>query len=271
MVVNRMAVSAQPARAAGALFEPVGTRRAYESVIEQIVDRIRSGELREGALLPGERTLAATLEVSRPTVRMALEALAEAGVLETRRGRSGGARVISIWIPDGVLETPTTGLRADEIFQVLEARRTLEPRLAQLAALRATDADFDELRRCIALEAAQMGDWRRMVEADIRFHRQLWRMAGNAELEGMMARIIDKLGTALDMAMRTEDDKAAAVAIHEHTLAALMGGDAEAIDRVMDEHMAYLEDICADVLGRRRVREVPAFLRTSGAAGRAER
>jgi DNA-binding FadR family transcriptional regulator len=261
-----MAVPATEPR--GALFEPVGSRRAFESVIGQIVDRIRSGELREGSRLPGERALAAALEVSRPTVRMALDALAEAGVVETSRGRAGSARVVSIWIPDGVLETPATELRAEEIFEVLEARRTLEPRLAQLAALRATEAGFDELRRCIELEAAQMGDWRRMVEADIRFHRQLWRMAGNAELEAMMGRLIDKLATALDMAMRTEHDKEAAVAIHERTLEALMGGDAAAIDRVMDEHMAYLEDICEDVLGRRRLREVPPFLRGPGRGGR---
>ena len=261
-----MDASVTTSRASGALFEPVSTRRAFESVIGQIVDRIRSGELREGSLLPGERTLAATMQVSRPTVRMALDALADAGLLETQRGRAGGARVISIWIPERVLETPAPELRADEIFQVLEARRTLEPRLAQLAALRATGDGFDELRRCIELEAAQMGDWGRMVEADIRFHRQMWRMAGNSELEGMMATIIDKLGTALDMAMRTEADQTAAVTIHERTLSALMGGDVDRIDRVMDEHMAYLEDICEDVLGRKRLREVPAFLRTAGGA-----
>lgn len=260
------ASATSPPRVSGALFEPIGTRRAFESVIEQIVDRIRSGALREGSLLPGERTLAATMQVSRPTVRLALDALAEAGLVASERGRGGGARVVSIWIPEGVLESPANELRADEIFKVLEARRTLEPRIAQLAALRATGDDFEELRRCIELEAAQMGDWSRMVEADIRFHRQMWRMAGNAELEGMMGTIIDKLATALDMAMRTESDKTTAVAIHERTVAALMGGNVEHIDRVMDEHMAYLEDICEDVLGRKRVREVPSFLRAAGNA-----
>jgi DNA-binding FadR family transcriptional regulator len=255
-------------RVPGALFTPVDNRRAFESVIGQIVDRIRSGELQEGALLPGERVLAASLQVSRPTVRLALEALAEAGVVEIALGRGGGARVTSIWIPDRLVEKASEEPRAEEIFQMLEARRTLEPRVVQLAALRATDAGLDELRRCIELEASQLGDWGRMVEADLRFHRQMWRMAGNVELETMLVTLIGKLGIALDMAMRTATDQTTAVAIHERTLEALRRGDMEEIDAVMDEHMSYLEQICEDVLGRRRVREVPAFLRAArGASG----
>jgi len=101
-------------------------------------------------------------------VRLALEALAEAGVVEIALGRGGGARVTSIWIPDRLVEKASEEPRAEEIFQMLEARRTLEPRVVQLAALRATDAGLDELRRCIELEASQLGDWGRMVEADLR-------------------------------------------------------------------------------------------------------
>lgn len=258
MPTNDIAVA--PARVPEELFAPVSTRRAFESVIGQIVDRIRAGELREGSVLPGERTLASRLQVSRPTVRLALEVLAEAGVVEIRPGRSGGARVSSIWIPDSLLESARTEPRADEIFQMLEARRTLEPRVAQLAALRATGSDFDELRRCIELEAAQLGDWSRMVQADLLFHRQMWHMARNQELEAMLVTLIGKLTIGLDMAMRTATDQTAAVAIHEKTLEALMRGEMDHIDAVMHEHMAYLEEICEDVLGRKRLREVPSFL-----------
>src|SRR5262249_16472260 len=71
---------------AGELFAPVRTRRTFENVIDQIVDSIRSGGLREGDQLPPERELAAKLEVSRPTVREAIRALADAGVVEVRPG-----------------------------------------------------------------------------------------------------------------------------------------------------------------------------------------
>lgn len=248
----------------GELFEPVWTRKAFEGVLGQIVDRIRAGELREGDVLLGERELASRMQVSRPTVRLALKELEEAGIVEVRQGRGGGARIASMWIPEGFLGAEPPEWRADEIFEILEARRTLEPRIAQLAALRATQDDFDEMRRSIELErvASRQGDWRKAVQADLLFHRRMWRAANNAHLEQMMKSLIEKLSFAIDMAMRTTEDRDWALDIQERTLTALMRGGPEEIDEVMDEHMSYLEIICEDALGRRRFREVPAFLKS---------
>ena len=44
--------------------------------------------------LPAERELATRLGVSRPTLRDAIRSLAEAGYVESRRGRSGGTFVL---------------------------------------------------------------------------------------------------------------------------------------------------------------------------------
>src|SRR5262245_11671119 len=98
------------------LFSPVRTRKSFEDVLSQVVDRIRAGQLSEGDDLPGERRLASIMEVSRPTVRLAIAALADAGVVEVRPGRAGGIRVSSMWIPEGLINR-TTELRADETFE----------------------------------------------------------------------------------------------------------------------------------------------------------
>ena len=63
------------------VFTPVRTSRAVDSVVDQIVDRIRSGRIRDGELLPGERQLAAAMQISRRTVRDAIEILQDAGVV----------------------------------------------------------------------------------------------------------------------------------------------------------------------------------------------
>ena len=73
-------------------------------VVGQILDRVKSGELKVGDVLPGERVLAAQMDVSRPTVSAAMGRLAEAGVLKSRPGRQGNAEIISIWIPEGLHE-----------------------------------------------------------------------------------------------------------------------------------------------------------------------
>lgn len=247
-------------RVSADLFHPVRTRRTFEDVVEQIVTRIQSGELREGDFLPGERALASSLEVSRPTVRLAINMLAKAGVVNVHPGRGGGIELASEWIPEDLLEQDKDEIQPSEVFAGLEARRALEPRVAQLAALRATDQDFEVLQECIEVQKAAGEDWRKALQADMMFHRRMWQAARNKILEEMMGKILAKLSVPLDMSMRTASDRDSAVALHERTLAALTRGDMDEVDAAMDAHMSYLENICEDVFGRRRVRELPDFL-----------
>src|SRR5260370_33351709 len=74
----------------GALLAPVPMRTAGERIAERLVTAIALGEFEPGQRLPTERELAATLEVSRTTVREALQRLHAGGYGVTRRGRGGG-------------------------------------------------------------------------------------------------------------------------------------------------------------------------------------
>lgn len=60
---------------------------AWAQIEAQLAERIESGGLETGERLPPERALAATLGVSRMTVRQALDALARRGLLERGVGR----------------------------------------------------------------------------------------------------------------------------------------------------------------------------------------
>src|SRR5688500_1348794 len=123
------------------LFRPVTTRRVVEAVVEQIIDAIRSGELKVKDRLPPERTLAAQLEVSRPTVRAAIKLLADSGVAEVWPGPRVGTIVRTHVIGPDLLREPARR-PLGEVADALQARRLLEPGVAQLAAVEATDADF---------------------------------------------------------------------------------------------------------------------------------
>ena len=133
-------------------FAPVGPRRTFEGAVEQIADRIRLGELAEGERLPSERELAAAMAISRPTVREAVRVLADAGVLAVRPGSGGGIFVASDYVPIELLRSRSE-VRLEEVAGVLEARRLLEPRVAQLAAVNAGEEDFAHLERVIAASA----------------------------------------------------------------------------------------------------------------------
>ena len=57
-------------------FEPVSSRRTFEEAVEQIAERIKSGDLHVGDRLPSERELASIMRISRPTLREAVKTLA---------------------------------------------------------------------------------------------------------------------------------------------------------------------------------------------------
>src|SRR5436305_1382374 len=57
-----------------------------EDVIEQIKALVKDAEYLPGTRLPSERELARQLGVSRPSIRHALSALTQVGVLKTRQG-----------------------------------------------------------------------------------------------------------------------------------------------------------------------------------------
>jgi DNA-binding FadR family transcriptional regulator len=228
------------------VFGPVQTRRTFEEAAEQIADKVRIGHLRVGDKLPGERALAAQMQISRPTLREAVKVLVEAAVLEVRRGPGGGMFVATELVPMELLRQRSS-LRLGEVAGVLEARRMIEPRVAQLAAVRATEDDFVSLQRSIdamqaLLDAGQaLKREDRFLQLDVQFHLTLARAAGNPTIEALMRVLFRQLEIARDMAMHIPLVPEWTIGIHERTLDALRSGDADDVIEVMDEHLGQLE------------------------------
>ncbi len=241
-------------------FHPLRTRRIFEEVAEQITEAIRSGDLKPGDRLPPERVLAQQMEISRPTVREALKLLSDAGVLDIRPGPSGGAFVRSAKLPVSLRPAGEHELRVGEVSGVLEARRLFEPRVAELAALRATDEDFEALERTIELQRETQGDRARFLQLDYQFHLLIARATHNRTIVAMMRILLRELDIAKDLAIRRPYEPQWAIDIHERTLRAIAGADPTAIEEALDEHLGFLEKIWEEETGRARVRKIPQFL-----------
>ncbi|HEX2084226.1 MAG TPA: FCD domain-containing protein [Solirubrobacteraceae bacterium] len=227
------------------MFNPVRTRRTFEEAAEQIADKVRAGELRVGDKLPAERDLALQMEISRPTLREAVKVLADAGLLEVRRGPGGGMFVATDVVPVDLVRHATE-LKLSEAAAVLEARRLIEPQVARLAHERATDEDLAPLEHTIAVmhSIVERGyrpeDEDRFLQLDVQFHLALARAAGNPTLETLLRIVFRQLEILRDMAMHAPAVPEWIIDIHARTLAAVRSG--EGIDEVMDEHLAQLED-----------------------------
>jgi GntR family transcriptional repressor for pyruvate dehydrogenase complex len=229
------------------MFEPVRTRHTFEEAAEQIAGKVRSGELRRGDKLPAERDLAVLMQISRPTLREAVRLLAEAGVVDVRRGPGGGIFVAGDVVPVELVRERSS-LRLEEVADVLEARRLVEPGVAQLAAQRATEDHLDALQRTIDEMAVicERGyevslHEERFLTLDMQFHLTLARAAGNPTVEQLMRNILRQVEIARDMAMHIELVPEWTMAIHQRTLDAVRAGDVEQVSAVMDEHLGQLE------------------------------
>jgi GntR family transcriptional regulator, transcriptional repressor for pyruvate dehydrogenase complex len=246
-------------------FTRVQTRHTFEDAVGQISAAIRGGTFRNGDRLPSERAMAEQMQVSRPTIREALKVFVEAGVIEVKPGPGGGAFVINEVVPLSLIRD-RRDLRIDEVSAVLEARRVLEPRVAQLASLYGTEDDFERLAAIIERqrEAGQQSEL--LGQLDEHFHLAMAEATHNAEIVSLIRTLLDKLVLAWDMDYRREPDPKRAIELHEETLRAIVGGDHAEIERVMDAHLSVLERQWESGSGRRRLREIPSFLRSQATA-----
>jgi GntR family transcriptional regulator, transcriptional repressor for pyruvate dehydrogenase complex len=241
------------------VFGPVRTRRTFEEAVHQIASAIRSGDVAIGDRLPSERALAATMEISRPTLREAMRLLAKTGLLDVRAGAGGGAFVTSDRVPLELIEQ-RIDIVASEVSAVLETRRLFEPQVAQLAGVFASEADFRRMRDVVEAQRHAIDNRDRFNQLDERFHITMAQATGNSTVVAVIRSLLGRLAIAFDMDNRWPLDQERRLQIHERTLNAVMLRDPDLIDQAMDEHLSLLERFWAEDVGRGRPRTLPAYL-----------
>ena len=113
---------------------------AFEACVEQLATLIRLGVYPRGSTLPPERELAERLAVSRATLREAMAAMRQAGLVQTTRGRGGGTVVtMRAATPSARAASRRTNATRADWVDALDFRRIVEPGAAALAASVALD------------------------------------------------------------------------------------------------------------------------------------
>ncbi len=157
-----------------------------DSAAAAIKNLILTGELQAGDRLPAERALAAQLGVSRNSLREAVAALTEMGVLEARHG---DGTYLTTLDPRALFESMGFAvdlMRTAHLPDVLAVRRTLEAFATGLAASVISDEEIHEL------DALQQGVFAAglavedQIRLDIAFHARISTIAGNGVLAGLL-------------------------------------------------------------------------------------
>lgn len=210
--------------------------RVYEDIVSQFKELIASGTLRPGQQLPSERELSDTFQVSRASVREAIRTLESSGFIEIRSGE--GTFIASS--VETLLASLTIHQR-DPILQVFEARKTVEPAIAALAAERATAEQLTELTAILEDQARQIAEGETGMEADTRFHSTLAEAAGNQVLVRLAEAIVDSLRETRERSLQTQGRPARSLAGHREILEAIQRKDAEKAREAMLKHLETIE------------------------------
>ena len=155
---------------------PIKQKRISDQIFEQLRDLIYRGELSPGSKLMPERELAATMGVSRASVRNATKRLATVGLVEQQQGRGTFVtpRDTETAFPFSDAAEPNPSME-----NLLEVRMGLECYAAALAAKRADEADILAMDKSTAQMAQAFEAGRPGSRADAAFHMAIALAAKN--------------------------------------------------------------------------------------------
>ena len=205
--------------------------------MEQLATAIRLGVYPLGSTLPPERELAAMLHVSRATLREAMAALREAGLVQTTRGRGGGTVVtLKPRTPPRPAAARISAARRSEWLDALEFRRIVESGAAYLAASADARRGAAEPARAGARRGRCCRQGAQHRQADSRFHLTIASLSGSprtveavtsvqATLHEMLL-AIPVLGTNIAHSDRQ----------HAALVRAIESGNAERARKTMEHH-----------------------------------
>ncbi len=226
--------------------KPVSRKTMYEGIVLQIRAMIERGELAPGDKLPPERRLAEMFSVSRNTVREAIKALAEKGVLESRQG--AGTFVCAPDSGDFVTSFAESVLRNQpDLRDIFEVRKLIEPEIAALAARNISPGDVTWLENVLQEQEAAYEEGVFGGNLDQLFHEILAEASGNRVLRAVVVALHDDLYESRSLGLQSRERQKASLVAHKAIVEAVREGRVMQAEKAMRDHLEQVEKIVFSV------------------------
>jgi DNA-binding FadR family transcriptional regulator len=215
---------------------PIERNSVAEQVAKQLLELVRTQNLKPGDQLPPERNLATLMQVSRPSIREALRGLQILGVLKARQG--GGIYVGSLDPAEllGPLQFLIT-LNSQSVDALYQSRVLIDCGIAQMAASQISDADIVRLSNMLVAQRDLVSDPLGFRVSDLEFHRTIMEAAGNPFLTRVSASLYVLGMEYRRIASETPGVLRQSLADHEQIVAALVLRDPDAAARAVETHL----------------------------------
>jgi GntR family transcriptional regulator, transcriptional repressor for pyruvate dehydrogenase complex len=222
--------------------KPISPKRISDQVFDQLRELIFHGDLKPGQKIMTERELADALNVSRNSVREAINKLVTLRFLEQRQGQ--GTFVCSI---DEAVQIPLAAVmeRQDaSLIDLLEMRLGIECNAASLAAKRADATDLEAIEKAIAQMEADVAASGLGTGGDLSFHMAIAAATKNPMQIYIMKNVVDflHLGIRENLLHLYEDPKNVSTILKQHhaIYQAIRSGNSDDAFQTMQNHINFV-------------------------------
>ncbi|MEM9426660.1 MAG: FCD domain-containing protein [Pseudomonadota bacterium] len=234
-------------------FERIQSEKVADAVVRQIELLILRGILRPGERLPSERELSDRMGVSRPSLREAIAALQEAGLLVARANAGVFvADVLGSTFSPGL--TRLFGAHEEAVFDYLDFRRDMEGLAAERAARLGSDTDLQVVNA--AFERMEAASAKRNAaeeaELDAAFHMAIIEASHNVVMLHMMRSMFELLqeGVFYNRKVMFEQRTRRSALLDQHRAinTALQNRDAKGARTAVEDHIGFVRAALTDHL-----------------------
>jgi DNA-binding FadR family transcriptional regulator len=230
---------------------PMIARNLHGHVVQVLGQRIVGGELKQGAVLPPEATMADDMQVSRTSLREAMKVLSAKGLVEARPKVGTRVREARFWnqLDADVLAWRCSSMpTADFVQKLSEMREIIEPAAAASAARHRTATQLKHMQAAFnAMETAS--DPEAWTSADLDFHEAILAATGNELLISLFSVIEAALSSYFTMSARTTANFKYSLPHHRAVLHAIGEKQAEAAQKAM---LKVITDTRENLSGKKR-------------------
>ena len=222
-------------------FKTIQKRSAPEIIISEIVQHVKSGELKPGDKLPTEREMSLMFGVGRSSIREAIKGLVLSGYLESAQGKGTFIRK-DIPVNDLNLTNFQNALAAEQIIELMELREILECNAVKLAAERASSEDIRQIYEALERMQACKADIKKFYDPDFDFHVAIAEATHNEMICEMMKRIVEKSHEYYEKFMPDRlCPPEQAILTARQIVSCIENGEAEKASRYMKTHLDLVE------------------------------
>ncbi|MDY0220246.1 MAG: FadR/GntR family transcriptional regulator [Desulfobacterium sp.] len=222
--------------------KPIKPKKISDQAFDQIRELIYRGKLKPGDKILAERELAKAMQVSRSTVRDAIQRLVSMGLVVQKQGQGTFVKAV-----DSKEETPIFKMMQIQdatIDDLLEVRLGLECNAAAMAARRADGDDIKAMDLSIEEMKKEIDSGRLGTAADTSFHMAIAYAAKNPLQILIMRNFYDYLfhgiRTSLEDLYMDGENIDSILKQHIGIIHAIKARDSEGAQRAMNTHIDFV-------------------------------